>query len=767
VKIIYCCLPIDNNALAPEARYGWYIDVEKSVFSLNPRFINPHSGDFRLRIDSPCIDAGNNNPTQKLSLTDIDETSRIVDGDSDGVAIVDLGAHETQIPNQPALRPSVCSYEFVSYQDNLTQESRQVAIKKVGTGAISWQVVSNAQWLKISPDNGYITDGQNDVTLQIDPSGLSVGIYEKEVIFFDSNSPESQTYISVILNVADSITVPDRSPTIQAAIDNAIVPGTRIILKDGIYKGIGNKDITFKGIPILLFSENGPTNCIIDCEDSETKFRRAFLFNQYEDHRTLIEGITVTGSGGTYGAAFNCSLGSPVIRNCRILNYPSGGITCSAGTYPLIENCFIENVIDCFNANLKIIHCNVIGAIESEYGHLTVERSSINGIIISDYAYLTVEKSSITSDGRAVSLRDGDCTINASTITGSIDLDECGHVDVNGCTIRSGTFLGNITGDANDINIQDCMIYDSKHAGVSCTAEHIHINDCMLWSNKGTGIRVSGIQDAFSNEQKDCVASIRNSLVTNNGEKLRGGGINSSYSNVIIEDCQIIANHGPGIGSYSNNSSIIRNSVICANRTDLRGAGVRCSSNTTIQNCTIVSNIPLYEGGAIHGYLSILSGPSEEPAHIELLNCILWENGLQPMILWNQSTADFNFCDIQGGWPDEGNIDVDPCFVEPGYWADVNDPNIAVVLGTSYKELIDPNVIWVDGDYHLKSQAGRWDPVSKSWVVDVVTSPCIDAGDPNNPIGSEPFPNGGRINMGAYGGTAEASKSLLAIKSRF
>jgi hypothetical protein len=44
---------------------------------------------------------------------------------------------------------------------------------------------------------------------------------------------------------------------------------------------------------------------------------------------------------------------------------------------------------------------------------------------------------------------------------------------------------------------------------------------------------------------------------------------------------------------------------------------------------------------------------------------------------------------------------------------------------------------------------------------DAVTSPCIDVGDPATPAGDEPQPNGGRINMGAYGGTAEASKSLV------
>jgi hypothetical protein len=46
-------------------------------------------------------------------------------------------------------------------------------------------------------------------------------------------------------------------------------------------------------------------------------------------------------------------------------------------------------------------------------------------------------------------------------------------------------------------------------------------------------------------------------------------------------------------------------------------------------------------------------------------------------------------------------------------------------------------------------------------VQDAVTSPCIDAGDMTSPIGFEPFPNGGVINIGAYGGTAEASKSYF------
>ena len=50
------------------------------------------------------------------------------------------------------------------------------------------------------------------------------------------------------------------------------------------------------------------------------------------------------------------------------------------------------------------------------------------------------------------------------------------------------------------------------------------------------------------------------------------------------------------------------------------------------------------------------------------------------------------------------------------------------------------------------------------WVLDDQTSPCIDAGDPTvNPMTIEPMPNGGRINIGAYGRTAYASRSEWPI----
>jgi len=146
-------------------------------------------------------------------------------------------------------------------------------------------------------------------------------------------------------------------------------------------------------------------------------------------------------------------------------------------------------------------------------------------------------------------------------------------------------------------------------------------------------------------------------------------------------------------------------------------------SNPTVNNCTITDNSA--QAMACDSYLQ------SRPSVVTILNCIIW-NG--PNWLWNNdnSTVRISYSDVQGVWPGEGNIDADPCF---------DDPN--------------------KDDYHLKSQAGRWDVNEGRWTKDEVTSPCIDAGDPKSPIGFEPFPNGGIINMGAYGGTAEASKSYF------
>lgn len=156
-------------------------------------------------------------------------------------------------------------------------------------------------------------------------------------------------------------------------------------------------------------------------------------------------------------------------------------------------------------------------------------------------------------------------------------------------------------------------------------------------------------------------------------------------------------------------------------------------------NCTFAGSYPAISCD------SRLWGDSGQ-SRLEVANCIFADGTIQN---YGDCWADVQvtYSNVRGGWPGTGNIDADPCFVDPGYWP-------TRIPDEPYED------IWIGrGDYHLKSQAGRWDPTGNIWVQDEVTSPCIDAGAPASPIGPEPFPNGGVINMGAYGGTTEASKS--------
>lgn len=63
----------------------------------------------------------------------------------------------------------------------------------------------------------------------------------------------------------------------------------------------------------------------------------------------------------------------------------------------------------------------------------------------------------------------------------------------------------------------------------------------------------------------------------------------------------------------------------------------------------------------------------------------------------------------------------------------------------------------VNGDFHPKSPGGRFVEGTRTWTNDLVLSPLVDAGSAAWPVGAEPAPNGDIVNIGAYGGTAQAS----------
>ena len=180
------------------------------------------------------------------------------------------------------------------------------------------------------------------------------------------------------------------------------------------------------------------------------------------------------------------------------------------------------------------------------------------------------------------------------------------------------------------------------------------------------------------------------------------------------------------------------------------GGGIYCEWGqcVNIHNGTVVTN----HAGGSGGSIACGMGMGE----VLVNSTILWGNRAE----YGTQLAHLYY----GSRPGSMHPTVKYCCIEPGPNSVTRDYGMedreSRVFETNHNITDDPIlVLGSDGDCHLRSQAGRWDPNSANWILDDVTSPCIDAGDPDSPIGNEPSPNGGVINIGAYGGTAEASKS--------
>jgi parallel beta-helix repeat protein/predicted outer membrane repeat protein len=560
--------------------------------ALDPLFLAPSAGDYHLAANSPCIDAGDPAYTPEPAETDIDGESRLTG------ARVDIGADESAfIAKTPVIGCSSIRFRLASYEGGPDPKTQVLFIRNIGIGTLNWVVTKDSPCLEVYPMTGESINDIDEVILGADISNLPAGLHNCELTITADGASNSPLKVAVTLYISDGkLYVPAEYKTIQSAIDAAI-DGENIIVADGIYTGDGNRDIDFNGKAITLKSENGPENCIIDCNGTEEELHRGFYFHNGEGADSIVSGFTITNG----------------------YNYNGGAIWCRYSSSPTLSKCIIRS---------------------------------------------------------------------------------------NVAALAPG-FPGNFATNGGGIYCSSLSTLGSPSP---------IINECYFMDNIATG---------------------------------DGGAICSFLGSALVRNCVFRgnqANSGGAIVAYEDNISI-HNCVISNNSASNRfygGGAIYCSRSTaTISNCTISRNRTVGYGGGIY--------VTEGNVNTKVNNSILWENaaskGTQIALKnggFGPASLTISYSDSQGGaaavyvdpgctlnWG-QGNIAKDPCFADP-----------------------------CNFDYHLKSQAGRWDANEGRWTVDKVTSLCIDAGDPDSPIGLEPFPNGGIINIGAYGGTAEASKSYF------
>jgi parallel beta-helix repeat protein len=301
------------------------------------------------------------------------------------------------------------------------------------------------------------------------------------------------------------------------------------------------------------------------------------------------------------------------------------------------------------------------------------------------------------------------------TLTGNlIRNNDSGHGG--GVSVWDATaVLDNNTLTANTTNEQGGGLV-AGDASLTLTRNTISANH----ASSGGGIAWSGCRALSASD---------NTIVSNQATYDGGGILHQScaghLANNIIQQNRA-GNWGGGINLYTAHPETFVNNLITDNTAAANGGGVSLYDGSTavIINNTLANN----QANGIGGGLYVHNGTSAT-----LRNSILWANQAAQII--NNGTVQITYSDVAGGWSGVGNLSQAPLFADP-----------------------------TAGDYHLRSQGGRYQPATHTWVTDNLHSPAIDAGNPTDAFANETQPNGARINLGAFGNTAQASRSNIGLK---
>jgi hypothetical protein len=348
----------------------------------------------------------------------------------------------------------------------------------------------------------------------------------------------------------------------------------------------------------------------------------------------------------------------------------------------------------------------------------------------------------------------------------------------------------------NDCNPETPMPTRKYHEAITALATHLDIESCTFQhlpddrpGGQGDAIAIISDDPELAGEASAHISNCRFLSI--------GTGIHTRYSYVLVEGCFFTGHNGDNddadLYGESTPPPMIRNNVMLSPNHDDMINPTRCSAiimGNIIGNCddhgvvlrdkctpVLINNVIFNcasAGVAVQNQCNALvinntivncgrgvrffdhDGRWDPPYCLfpgsgtaTIINCIIrdcattFDLANSPWTEDRGSHAAVSYCNVEGGlgranvssystltWG-EGNIDADPLFADAG-----------------------------GEDFHLQSAAGRWDPAAEAWVRDAVTSPCIDAGDPAEANWTEElWPHGKRINMGAYGGTPQASMS--------
>jgi hypothetical protein len=287
---------------------------------------------------------------------------------------------------------------------------------------------------------------------------------------------------------------------------------------------------------------------------------------------------------------------------------------------------------------------------------------------------------------------------------------------VNNCTFSSNSAYGGGGGMVNynysSPNINNCA-FSSNSAGAGCgmynSFSSPHVKDCTFSGNSATyGGGMSNYSSSpmvegctFSSNSASyagggmCNNWFSSPTVTNcnfstNSAGWYGGGMFNDHSSPTVTNCTFRDNwagDGGGMCNYDHSSPMVEDCTLTANSAYVGGGMYNDHSNPTVNNCTFTGNSAKSYSGGMYNYNS---SPT-------VSNCILWAD-VPSEIQYKYDKPIVIYSDVQGGWPGTGNINADPCFVNP----DSNDfhllPESPCINAGDPDYVAEPNETDMDGE---------------------------------------------------------------------
>ncbi len=344
-------------------------------------------------------------------------------------------------------------------------------------------------------------------------------------------------------------------------------------------------------------------------------------------------------------------------------------------------------------------------------------------VVVADGTYTGTGNRNLSFGGRQIVLRSAggseSCIIDCQGAGGfEVVGDETTETVIEGFTITNGYAYrgGGISMSNASLTVRDC-IFANNSAGIGAVIDHRDSGDLILEGCTfigNTADKAAGAVFSFATSFTAIGCEFRE-----NGGELAIGALGLDVDTGAIINCAFEGNFGEftggAIASSSGGLTLIncvfsRNTAAMTGGADLAG---NPSWTATVSSCTFSNNV---------GEALTLGAPSTNVA-----NGIFWGNTVQIATLYSHPVTS---CDVQGGWPGDGNIDADPLFVQPGL------DDVRLAEGSPCIDAGDNGALPADA-YDLDGDGDTSEPSP----VDVAGGPRVQRGI---------------VDMGAYEGAGQA-----------